>query len=112
MRAITQYQVIDQAANRFAWVALQPLTGRTHQLRVHAALMDCPIAGDGKYGGRQAHPGGEISPRLHLHARSIAFPHPDAGMVEVEAPMPEHMQATWNLLGFETSGVENPFDDD
>ena len=112
VRAVTQYQVIDQASNRFAWVALQPLTGRTHQLRVHTALMDCPIAGDGKYGGRQAHPGGDISPRLHLHARSIAFPHPSSGMVEVVAPMPEHMRSTWKLLGFETAGVENPFEDE
>lgn len=110
VRAITQYQVIDQAANRFAWVALQPVTGRTHQLRVHAALMQCPIAGDGKYGGRAAHPGGDISSKLHLHARSISFPHPDRGVLRVEAPMPEHMLSTWGLLGFETAGVENPFD--
>ncbi len=111
VRAITRYQVIDQAANRFAWVAMQPVTGRTHQLRVHAAMMECPIVGDGKYGGRKAHPGGEISSKLHLHARSISFPHPDKGQVKVDAPLPEHMAATWKLLGFETEGVADPFEE-
>jgi len=111
-RAITRYQVIDQAANKFAWVAMQPVTGRTHQLRVHASLMDCPITGDGKYGGRDAHPGGDISPKLHLHARAITFTHPNGKKLTVEAPMPDHMEKTWAMLGFETAGVEDPFDEE
>ena len=111
-RAITRYQVLDQAANKFAWVAMQPITGRTHQLRVHASLMDCPITGDGKYGGRAAHPGGEISPKLHLHARAITFNHPNGKKLRVEAPLPEHMTQTWAMLGFETLGVEDPFEED
>ena len=49
--ARTRYRVIERAGNRAAWVELQPLTGRTHQLRVHMAAIGHPIVGDGKYGG-------------------------------------------------------------
>ena len=112
VRAITRYQVIDQAGEQFAWTAMQPITGRTHQLRVHASLMECPIVGDGKYGGRKAHPGGEISPKLHLHAHSISFNHPDGHRVWVEAPLPEHMLQTWAMLGFDVDGFVDPFEDE
>ena len=112
VRAITRYQVIDQAAEQFSWMAMQPITGRTHQLRVHASLMECPIVGDGKYGGRKAHPGGEISPKLHLHAHSISFIHPDGHKVYVEAPLPEHMAATWAMLGFNADGFTDPFEEE
>ena len=52
---------IDHAGQRYALVALRPLTGRTHQLRVHMAHVGHPIMGDGKYGGEAAHPGGDIA---------------------------------------------------
>ena len=65
-------------ATRFAWLALEPVTGRTHQLRVHCAAIGTPILGDGKYGGAAAHPAGVPQARkLHLHARAIALPHPE-----------------------------------
>ena len=52
--AKTRYRVIDRASDKAAWVELEPLTGRTHQLRVHMAAIGHPIVGDGKYGGRDA----------------------------------------------------------
>lgn len=100
-RAVTYYRVLDQAGNRLAWLGLMPITGRTHQIRAHCAAIGHPIAGDGKYGGFDAHPGGEIARRLHLHARAIKIPHPSGGWLEVDAPMPEHMVASWKILGFE-----------
>lgn len=111
VKAITRYQLIDQAAKQFAWLAMQPVTGRTHQLRVHAALMECPIVGDGKYGGRKAHPGGEISSKLYLHARAITIRHPNGKKLRVEAPLPEHMAETWNMLGFDADMASDPFEE-
>lgn len=99
--AVTLYNTIDTAGRRASWLAMAPLTGRTHQLRVHAALMGRPIVGDGKYGGAEAHLTGGVSRKLHLHARAIKLAHPDGGMLQVKAPLPEHMQATWDFLGFE-----------
>ncbi|HBQ92057.1 MAG TPA: RNA pseudouridine synthase, partial [Erythrobacter sp.] len=52
--AKTKYRVVDAVGKKAAWLELQPLTGRTHQLRVHCAAMDHPIVGDGKYGGKEA----------------------------------------------------------
>ena len=100
-RAVTLYRIVDRAGTRAAWLELEPLTGRTHQLRVHASALGTPILGDGKYGGREAHfTGGEVSTRMHLHARSIRIPHPAGGVLEVTAPLPPHMAATWRFLGF------------
>ena len=98
--AHTLYRVIETAAAELAWVALAPLTGRTHQLRVHMAVIGHPIAGDGKYGGARAYQSG-VGGGLHLHARSIAIPHPSGGWLEITAPLPEHMAESWKLLGFE-----------
>ena len=72
-RRKTRYRMIDRAGNRAAWVELQPLTGRTHQLRAHMAAIGHPIVGDAKYGGPEAFLTGGISRKLHLHARR----HPD-----------------------------------
>lgn len=99
--AETVYQVVDRAGNRFAWLALSPLTGRTHQLRVHLAEIGHPIVGDGKYGGELADPGEGIERRLHLHARELLLDHPDGGELAVSAPLPAHMVASWSFLGFD-----------
>jgi 23S rRNA pseudouridine955/2504/2580 synthase len=108
--AVTRYSVIASAAQRFSFVALTPITGRTHQLRVHMNEINFPIVGDGKYGGKEAHPGGEIPRKLHLHARAFSFTHPDTGrLVTIRAPLPDHMLKSWDLLGFDSSGKENPF---
>ncbi|MCW5700518.1 MAG: RluA family pseudouridine synthase, partial [Rhodospirillales bacterium] len=100
-RAVTDYRVVERAGGRAAWLELEPLTGRTHQLRVHCAAMDTPILGDGKYGGAAAFPGRQwTGTRLHLHARALAIPHPAGGLFEIEAPLPEDMRATWRFFGF------------
>ena len=86
----TRYRVIERAGNSAAWVELQPLTGRTHQLRVHMAAIGHPIVGDGKYGGPDAFLTGAISRKLHLHARRLRIDHPDGGRIDVTAELPTH----------------------
>jgi Pseudouridylate synthases, 23S RNA-specific len=99
--ALTTYRLVDHIGRRAAWLALEPLTGRTHQLRVHCAALGTPILGDGKYGGDAARiAGAELDGRLHLLARCIRFPHPRGGDVVVRAPLPAFMDATWRYLGF------------
>lgn len=102
-RARTRYQVIDRAGKELAWVVFRPLTGRTHQIRVHAAAMGTPILGDGKYGGRDAFVEGglKLSKSLHLHARRLIIPHPGGRSLDVTAPLPDHMAHAWRALGFE-----------
>jgi 23S rRNA pseudouridine955/2504/2580 synthase len=80
--ARTRWRVIDRAGNRAAWVELQPLTGRTHQLRAHMAAIGHPIVGDAKYGGAEAFLTGGISRKLHLHARRIRIDAPE-GVIDV-----------------------------
>ena len=99
--ARTRYRVIDQAGNRAAWVELQPLTGRTHQLRVHMAAIGHPIVGDGKYGGPEAFLTGSISRKMHLHARRLIIDHPDGAPIDVTAPLPVHFAASMAQLGFD-----------
>jgi 23S rRNA pseudouridine955/2504/2580 synthase len=111
-RAITYYRTVAHAATKLAWLALEPVTGRTHQLRAHAAAMGTPILGDGKYGAAAAHPSGvPQARRLHLHARAIALPHPGGGTLVVTAPLPAHMKETWTFFGFEEGQDPAPFAD-
>lgn len=99
--AITYYRVIDQAGDRASWLALLPITGRTHQLRAHCAALGTAILGDSKYGGGATHLAGVVAGHgLHLHARSLAIPSPEGGLLRVTAPLPPHMRETWGLLGF------------
>ncbi|MCH7956082.1 MAG: RluA family pseudouridine synthase [Proteobacteria bacterium] len=109
-KAVTRYRVVEKAGRKTAWLVLEPLTGRTHQLRAHCAALGTPILGDGKYGGRKAFlEGGGVSRKLHLHARAIRIPHPAGGVLEVCAPLPGHMAATWNFLGFDEAAAGEPF---
>jgi len=99
--AKTRYRVVDRAGNRAAWVELQPLTGRTHQLRAHMAAIGHPIVGDAKYGGPDAFLTGGISRKLHLHARRIRIDAPDGGKIDVTAELPAHFAESLSTLGFE-----------
>ncbi|MGR3496330.1 RluA family pseudouridine synthase [Citreimonas sp.] len=120
-RAHTLYATLYRVASRASWVAMEPLTGRTHQLRAHMAEIGHPIIGDGKYGGSGqenlgdgwgAQLGGIISKKLHLHARRMQFRHPVTGkMITVTAPLPEHMAQSWETLGWaEDIAAEDPFE--
>jgi 23S rRNA pseudouridine955/2504/2580 synthase len=108
----SRYRVIERAGNRAAWVELQPLTGRTHQLRVHMAAIGHPIVGDGKYGGKEAFLTGGVSRKMHLHARRIRIDHPDGGKVDASAELPEHFAESMEMLGFDLNLGDRPFADE
>jgi 23S rRNA pseudouridine955/2504/2580 synthase len=107
--ALTEYSVMAQAGQEFAWVAARPVTGRTHQIRVHLASLGTPIVGDFKYGGTDAKGKGAIADKLHLHARSIDIARPDGGRLQVTAPLSPHMLKSWALLGFDPDDKRDPF---
>jgi len=104
-RAITDYRTLDHAARKLAWLELQPLTGRTHQLRVHCVAIRAPILGDVKYAEPDQNNAFAatvegLSTELHLHARALRLPHPAGGTLVVEADLPPHMIHTFETLGF------------
>jgi 23S rRNA pseudouridine955/2504/2580 synthase len=107
--AVTYYRVLDHAGTRASWLALLPLTGRTHQLRAHCAALGTPILGDGKYGGAAAHLAGSATARrLHLHAQSLDLPHPSGGRLRVAAPLPPHLRRACDFFGF-ADAPDDPF---
>jgi 23S rRNA pseudouridine955/2504/2580 synthase len=104
VHAVTYYAVVETSAQQLAWLSLKPVTGRTHQLRAHMAHIRHPIIGDPKYFNIENwHLPGGIQSKLHLLARRIAIAHPRGGVIDVSAPLPEHMQQSWNLLALDAS---------
>src|SRR4249919_670914 len=99
--ARTRYRLIDRAGNRAAWVELQPLTGRTHQLRAHMAAIGHPIVGDAKYGGAEAFLTGGISRKMHLHARRLKIDGLDGKPIDYSAELPGHFVESLGMLGFD-----------
>ena len=92
--AVTEYRVLGAHDGR-AWLELRPRTGRTHQVRVHCAVLGCPVVGDVAYGGP-----GEVPPQLH--AREIALPlYPAKPPIRVTAPVPQRMLAALTRLGYD-----------
>lgn len=103
--AVTRYRIIERRGKHLAWVELLPLTGRTHQIRVHMNAIGHPLLGDGKYGGANAFPEGLNLPKqLHLHARRLVIPKFFGKTLDVTAPLPPHLLKTWDALGFEAKG--------
>ena len=120
-RAHTDFFTLWFLGTRMSWMALEPITGRTHQLRAHMAEIGHPILGDGKYGGSGtdnmgdgwgAGLGGDVSRKLHLHARSLSIQHPiNKEMMTFTAPLPDHMAKTWKLLDMKENDVPaDPFE--
>jgi 23S rRNA pseudouridine955/2504/2580 synthase len=108
LAARTRWRVLDRAGNRSAWVELQPLTGRTHQLRAHMAALGHPIVGDAKYGGAEAFLTGGISRKLHLHARRIRIDAPGGRAIDATAELPAHFAESLKTLGFEAGMGDRP----
>jgi len=109
--SVTYYAIVDKVAPRCAWLSMKPVTGRTHQLRAHAEAIGHPIIGDPKYGSRPQNDPRRADPlrnvpdgverKLHLVARRLVLPHPRGGMLDVTAPLPPHMAASFDLFGFD-----------
>lgn len=107
--AVTHFRTIEAVGRKAAWVQMEPRTGRTHQLRVHAAYLGTAIAGDGKYGDPERQLQGQVSRKLHLHARAIDIPHPKQGRVRVTAPLPRHMADSFAFFGFDEDSAGDVF---
>nr|WP_294507476.1 RluA family pseudouridine synthase [uncultured Rhodopila sp.] len=112
-RAVTDYLTLDNAAQKLAWLELKPLTGRTHQLRVHCVAIRAPILGDEKYEEPDQNRAFAaliegLSSDLHLHARRLVLPHPAGGTLTVEAELPPHMKDTFKTLGFHAPAPKPP----
>ncbi|MBQ0822495.1 RNA pseudouridine synthase [Microvirga sp. HBU67558] len=102
--SLTRWRVLGRGEG-LALLELRPVTGRTHQLRVHCAAMNFPILGDPIYGSAPRFGG----PGLHLHARSVSVPlYPKKTPITVEARVPEHMRERVEACGILVGGAGRP----
>ncbi len=128
--AITDFIVLEKALTSAAFVAFWPRTGRTHQIRVHAELIGCPIVGDHKYARlpeqEETHEARrkaeadlkemDMAERVHLHARRLILLHPSGakagrgGMLDITAPLPPDLKRSWKALGFSPNLKSDPFE--
>ncbi len=114
--SMSYYSTTDTASRRFAWVTLKPVTGRTHQLRVHMAQLGTPIINDPRYFNIENWQGAAgLGDGLHLHARRIAIPLRNGKRLDISAPLPPHMQQSFDALGFDAgrydAQVQDPEED-
>lgn len=108
----TYYSTTDVAARRFAWVTLKPVTGRTHQLRVHMQQLGNPIIGDPRYFDIENYQGAPgLGEGLHLHARRIRLPLRSGKLLDISAPLPPHMVQSFNAIGFDAERYDVQDDD-
>lgn len=111
--AHTRYEVLAQAGSIVA-LSLWPQTGRTHQLRVHAAHASCPLLGDVAYGGvkRLVLDNGRIlsAGRVMLHCAEVQLPHPDAGIgtLALQLPVEADMAKLWTSAGGDPGELSRP----
>ncbi|MGL9732897.1 MAG: RluA family pseudouridine synthase [Wolbachia sp.] len=101
--ATTRFSIIARLEHNVAYLELQPITGRTHQLRVHLAHINCPILSDGKYGGRKAFIEGIVN-KIHLHSYSLSFKLPNGKKNTIIALPPEHFKNSLEALHFPFEG--------
>ena len=107
--AQTEFVTISRAGDRTAWLALSPLTGRTHQLRAHMLAIGHPILGDPKY-ANEASNALSLGLKLQLHARRLVIAHPSRGQLVLEAPLSPEMRAGFERFGFtEREAQAEPF---
>lgn len=106
--AITWFSVIERLGNRMSLVALWPRTGRTHQLRVHMSALDCPIMGDGKYGGATARMNNaDYAKQMALHARELVDPLTGK---TITADLPPHVLKVFDVLGLNIKDIDTTID--
>ncbi len=107
--AETEYVTVSRAGARVAWMALRPLTGRTHQLRAHMKAIGHAILGDPKYADDASRPLSE-GLKLQLHARRLELPHPAGGVLIAEAPISRELAEGFARYGFdEHEAAADPF---
>jgi len=101
--AATRYAVCGCTPGGFALLGVSPLTGRTHQIRVHASHAGAPLVGDRDYGGPARvtlATGRVLEPRrVALHARRVVVPSASGAPITVEAAVPPELEALWSALG-------------
>ncbi|BDW99079.1 RluA family pseudouridine synthase [Maricaulis maris] len=105
VHALTRYVVIGEAGQKASWVALRPVTGRTHQLRVHLAAMGTAILGDKKYTCHRPAPE-DLGRRLCLHARRLEIPRPGGKPLVLKADLPPALKKIYDTLGFSIKEID------
>lgn len=108
--ARTYYKAVATAGAKAAFIVMKPLTGRTHQLRLHMQLLGAPLAGDPKYMTDRPLPGG-LDSQLHLHAQSLSIPRSGQSHLTVTAPLPQHMDHAFKLFGFSEQDAQVNWDE-
>lgn len=112
-RATSYYELIDHMGGKISWLGLWPVTGRTHQLRAHLEYIGHPIIGDKKYRAPQRQYRSQLPPELddvlHLHARQITLPNWRGKSLSITAPLPPHMQRSFDFLGLDIHAADDLF---